>query len=516
VWIARADDFAAGSAERAHHPNRSARSADGGKTWDSDRLGVGGDIDGEYYVRLFLEQYRPTGGVRLPVLDVANLASKPVAPPVTSVGSVRVRVEAEAGRATVRARTGTTLAPSAATWSDWQELANGELREPRGRYVEVAVELSTTDPLQTPRLKRVTVEASPKRPADWTTRLKVLESHNEEIIRSSIPFAYEPFDHPRLKELRTRHKLDDVVKGAKSELKLIERLARWSAQQWEKGHLKDAYPAWDALEILKPHADGKPVGGFCQQYNLVFLQACESFGIPGRCVSIGAGDHEGKIKGGGHEVVEVWSNEFRKWIYVDGNCAWYAVDHLRSVVPLSLWELRERQLTRLRDKLLPRPIDIHYLSDEGRRWIGLDGWPPFLELRLIPRSNFLAQKSPLPLNQGMRGWFWTGHHVWTDPAYPASLIYGNRVSVRRNWEWTLNQARYALEATDTPGVLRVELDTETPGFDTFVAAIDGQEARPVSSGFLWKLHPGKNRLEVRPRNRAGRAGVPSWIVLEYR
>ena len=83
-------------------------------------------------------------------------------------------------------------------------------------------------------------------------------------MRSSIPFSYEPFNHPRLKELRFRYKLDEVVKGATTELELIERLAVWSAGCWERGHLKEGYPPWDALEILKPHADGKPVGGFCQ------------------------------------------------------------------------------------------------------------------------------------------------------------------------------------------------------------------------------------------------------------
>ena len=268
------------------------------------------------------------------------------------------------------------------------------------------------------------------------------------------------------------------------------------------------------MEILKPHDDGKPVGGFCQQYNVVFLQACETFGIPGRAVSIGAGDHEGKIKDGGHEVVEVWSNQFRKWIYLDGNMAWYATDRA-SGVPLSLWELRQRQLQALSGKEF-EPIRIVEMAEGGKRWTSLTDWPPFLEIRLIPRSNFLDRKTPLPLNQGMRGWFWTGHHAWTDAAYPASLLYGQRVSARRDWEWTLNQARFVLEATDTSGELRVHLDTETPGFETFLADVDGKGAKPVATGLLWKLHEGKNRLDVWPRNIAGRQGIKSSIVLDYR
>ena len=515
VWIARAEDFAAGSAERPRHPNRSARSTDGGATWDPDRLGPAGDTDGEYSVRLFLDRFRPAGSLVLPVFDTGNLAEGAVAPPLTAVGPVRIAVDAAAGpagRVVVRVRTGPTPTPDPKAWSDWAPLGDGgEVRSPRGRYVQAAVDLATTDPLHTPRLKRVTIAADPRRGDDWTEGLKVSEIHNEEIVRSSVPFTYEPFDHPRLKELRERHKLDEVTAGARTEFELIERLAAWSARRWDRGHLREGYPPWDALEILKPHRDGTPVGGFCQQYNVVFLQACESFGIPGRAVSIGPGDHGGRVKSG-HEVVEVWSNQFRKWVYVDGDMAWYAAD--AGNVPLSLWELRRRQLPALAGKPFEPIRVVELLPDGRRRWAGLTGWPPFLELRLIPRSNFLEQPAPLPLNQGMRGWFWTGHYAWADADYPASLLYGNRVTNRRDWEWTLNQARFTLEATAAPGEMRVHLDTETPGFDTFLAAVDGQPARPVASGFVWKLHAGKNTLDVRPRNRVGREGVPSRVVIE--
>src|SRR5205085_5956646 len=129
-------------------------------------------------------------------------------------------------------------------------------------------------------------------------------------------------------------KLDAVARGATGEFELITRLAAWSSRQWRRGHLREGYPPWDALEILKPHADGTPIGGFCQQYNLVFLQACESFGLVGRAVSIGPGDVAINIRGG-HETVEIWSNDFAKWAYIDGNTAWYFVDE-KSDVPLSL------------------------------------------------------------------------------------------------------------------------------------------------------------------------------------
>jgi hypothetical protein len=89
------------------------------------------------------------------------------------------------------------------------------------------------------------------------------------------------------------------------------------------------------------------------------------------------------------------------------------------------------------------------------------------------------------------------------------------VTKARDFKWTLNQAHYVLEPGQAPGVFRVHLDTETPSFETFLAEIDGGGKKSVASGFVWTLHPGKNEMRVRPRNVAGREGIPSWIALDY-
>ena len=475
IWIARDDEYAAGSLTRTRHPNRSAKSVDEGRTWDDARLGKNGDVDGEYAVRIRLDRPRSRGRLLLPVIDIGNLDGRPWGRPLKSVGRVLVRVEPEEA-AVVQTRLS-------------------------GRYVRIELEV-------TGRLRGIRIEAAPELADDWTSTLKAVEVRNPAVVRTSIPFAYEPFDHPALKELRERHGLDGIVKGAKGDLERAARLAAWTSGRWSKMHLKEAYPAWDARAILAPHADGTPVGGFCQQYNLVLLQACESLGLVGRAVSIGPGSME--LKGGGHEVVEIWSNEHAKWVYIDGQAAWYFVD-AEDGTPLSLLELRERQLGALRSSP-HRPARVVKLAETKHAWAGLSGWPYFVELRLIPRSNFLQQPHPVPLNQGMRGWSWSGHYVWDDAEAPASLIYARRIHRRGDWEWTLNGAHVLLEPA-APDEFLVHLNTETPGFETFVASIDGAEPRPVRSGFRWTLHAGTNRLHVRSRNLAGREGPPSVHVI---
>jgi len=403
VWIARDDEFALGSRTRTKHPNRSAKSTDAGNTWDYVHLGPDGKLDGEYGVRVYLDHYQSEGSLTMPVIDLGNLEAKPVSPPVTRTGPVEITVNgaaARGGRIIVRVRTGSTPVPTVRGWSGWRVLGKtgGILEKPTGRYAQIAVDFATSDPLHSPKVGSIRVEATPVRPEDWSSRLRVVEQHNEEIVRTSIPFEYEPLDQPQLRKLREQFKLDDVVKGAQTELELMLRLAQWACNYWDwPNHIMESYPAWNALEILKPHKDGTPCGGFCQQFNLVFLQACESFGISGRAISISQGRLQEKYEGGGHEIVELWSSEWKKWIYVDGALAWYIVDQ-KTGVPLSMLELRKRQLAALRGDPVEavRVVEAVRTKNKQFTWSGLGPPKPlnwYLELRLIPRSNFLQEKS---------------------------------------------------------------------------------------------------------------------------
>lgn len=515
IWIAREDEFAAGSLTRQKHPNRSAKSVDKGQTWDDTRLGTQNNVDGEYYVRVFLDQHQALGKLTLGVIDAGNLAGNVIGPPLTDVGPIRIKADVlpqSRSAITIRARTGSSFVPDKTNWSEWSPVTpvEGVITNPSGRYLQLEISLSTNDPLSTPNLKGLTVSASPRRPTDWTKDVRIVEVDNPRLVRTSIPFQYEPFDRQELKRLRRQYKLDDVVAGAPSEFELMRRLAAWSATRWKRMHLAESYPPYNALEILAPHEDGTPVGGFCQQYNIVFLQACESFGLVGRLVSIGPGNLTDKVRGG-HEAVEIWSNEFGKWVYIDGNTAWYAVDK-ETKGPLSLWQLRDRQLAASRGTK-HRPLDVVTLAETKYEWADFMHWARLAELRLIPRSNFLEQQSPLPLNQGMRGWFWTGHYVWTDDQTPARLLYQNRIIKRDNFEWTLNQTHVVLEATNDPGKLRVHFETNTPSLDGVFVTINKQDEQQVMSPFVWSLQSGMNRLNLVPRNTAGRNGVHTYVLV---
>jgi len=487
----------------------------------STKLGKNNDIEGEYYIRLYLEGIanNPSLSLILPLMDGANLTGKQVVSPQANIKRIHVQLDGD------WSGLGSPTISVAGRWTSDVEEPFYSLDEgpeatlkaasslPLPRHFSVHVGLPQDDANHRSRLRSITIRTETETPSDWGKKLTLVAKHNPDLPISLSDFRFESLDHPRLKQLREQYQLDEIVKGCKTDLQRMEKLAAWSSQLWTKGHLSEAYPKWDALEILKKHADGTPIGGFCQQYNIVFLQACESLGMPGRCVSIGAGDHGLKIRSG-HEVVEIWSNEHNKWIYVDGQAAWYFVDK-ETREPLSLLELRERQVAHFQKQPL-RAAEVVVLAKSPYEWKGFGEFPAFAELRMIPHTQFLDGKLIMPLNQGMRGWFWTGHHVWTDDKYPASILYPQRITREQDWNFPINQTQLWLEQKEKPGEVSVQLTHNMPSFDHFVVQQDeGADQAIKGNDFTWSLQPGNNRLQARAVNKLGLAGPPSWIKVSY-
>ncbi len=59
--------------------------------------------------------------------------------------------------------------------------------------------------------------------------------------------------------------------------------------------------------------------------------------------------------------------------------------------------------------------------------------------RIIPRNDFLSNKYPLPLNQGVGApWPWNGYINWSDEHTPRLRQYSRFVHKKGDMYWTLN------------------------------------------------------------------------------
>ena len=521
IKIATPEDILRNAPDRARRPRRSFKSDDGGKTW---RL-----INGEYLLRMHLIQYAPKGDLMSQVTDLAPQAAGDVLLTPVTVESVAVKADAETPGGTgvgLAVRTGPCPVVDNALWSPWREAGAAV---PRGhRYLQWKATLTTASATLTPVLKAVTVAARVARqpkPA-WAEKVKVIDVGNQEIRTTSMPFAYEDFKHPKLAELRRKYKLDEVVAGAETEFEKMVMLRNWVKSQWRYKPPTDKYPAWDADEILQLKK------GFCVQFAIVYMQCCQSLGYNARFVF---GYHSGVVNTG-HEVTEVWSNQYNRWVLMDANGDLHYADP-ETNEPLSMLEVHDRMVKEYYgDKMIgwpnkpdgPRGVDTlgtcrrtelkavrsDPTKSEKPRWPRYAKWGM---IRMMPRNNFYSQPYPLPKTQGFT-WDWSEYWVWEDRQTPKSYAYRYRnITARRaDWEWTPNRVRFDASCGGKPRTVDVQMGTFTPGFETFLVRVDGKEWQPSGRTFAWALHDGRNRLEMRSRNAAGVDGPVSHLELDCR
>jgi hypothetical protein len=518
---------------------RSAFSDDGGSTWDAKRLGRSNDIAGEYCVRLSLESHRRRGVLRSGVIDSttggqdggdSNLHRHLI----VSQCDITCDVDMPAGtQVDVRVRYADTPRASGDGWSEWEQLVDlrGSRLSPPGRWLQLEVELSTQDPLVSPTLKGVHVEAKVEvAQIDTAPRSRLLESRNGRAVPSSFDYAWEKPE--MLADLRERFELDAVVAGATTEFEAQLRLMNWSYRiplgnldhyAWRYHDLPQLERDADgAIRLLGPY-EGSRRQGHCLYCNLTLVAALLSFGYAARWVNISTKHTYG------HEVTEVWSNDFGKWVHLDATRDFYVYD-LDSGLPLSLTEIGEHV-----GRVIPEPVtwerpiqaQVARVDPEAAGMgcrqpghghdilfeNGLDLLQMIGHLQMPMRNDFASRPQPVPWRVSSN-WGSSEFVTWHSERFPPKLEYEHTTGRLQDWEPVLQEARVHLIETATVGQLRVEVETVTPWFETFEVSVDDNHWLSQSeSAWTWSLHEGVNHLRVRACNRFGVRGSVSEMTL---
>lgn len=491
--------------------------------WESER--------GEYVIRLIVDGYRDSGHVVSTVMDAAREGDG-----VKRCHTVRrLRLVWDAGVPAGTAvhcdvRTGTGPVVNAAQWSHWQSCEFGSpVGDVTGRYLQWRMRLETADPSYTPVLKAMTVLAEAR--AEGEPLPRVVMAENPTIHRSSYWIADEDYRHKTLLELRERSELDAVVAGAQTEFEAIERLMAW-AYAVPLGPCRH-YP-WDVLDWLM--LDRDPSGAIvknryrerrrdkmCLYPNVVLVAACLSFGFPARHVNFHS---EGMT---GHEIAEVWSNDYCKWVHLDATRDYYWYDP-KTRVPLNTLEVHRVLADRVQEveswdrpylfrqdlESLVRDLPIairdgrhEFSTTEGAHFL----FRSFCHFRMIPRNNMFSQPRPLPVSQGTEVWAWDGYLNWADEKVPPLSHFTNHTNRSADFYPSMNQTRYTAEATHDPADLTVRLETQTPCFAGYLSRMDRGPWNACPEEFHWKLHKGLNTFGVRSVNSAGVMGPISSLTV---
>jgi hypothetical protein len=491
-------------------------------------------------VRLSLERYRCHGVLRSAVIDTSTGAGQRHGETCLHRHLTVTRCDVacdvdtpEGTRAAVRLRYADTPRADGDGWSEWEtgEDLQASCLSPPGRWLQLEVELSTAVPLVTPVLRGVCIEAHVETVQPTAgARPRLLAARNGRAQPSSFDYVWEKPE--ALADLRERFELDAVVAGAATEFEAQLRLMSW-AYRIPLGSL-DRY-AWryhdlpqlerdeaGAIRLLGPY-EGARRQGHCLYCNLTLIAALLSFGYPARWVNISTKHTYG------HEVTEVWSNDFGKWIHLDATRDYYLYDRATGV-PLSLAEIAEhvarvvpepvtweRPIQAQVARIDPAAIDLgcrqpghgHEVFVEG----GMDLLQMIGHLQMPLRNDFASRPQPVPWRVSSN-WGSSELLTWHSERFPPKLEYDRTTGRRQDWEPALNEALVQLVETQRPGQLRVEVETVTPWLETFEASVDGAEweARPEPA-WAWDLHEGVNQLRVRVRNRSGVRGAASELTV---
>ena len=392
-------------------------------------------------------------------------------------------------------------------------------------------------------LERALATAFPEEP------VAVLAFDNPILWRSQHPFAYQDLADPALDRLHEALKLDEVLGDTDDLDRELDTLRRLSAHVRAIGtngfgnYYKLA--GEDAFNVLD-YAGRDDNKLWCHTYSLLFVQAALAAGYHARLVSASYWEYRD------HATVEVWSNQYRRWILFDVQ---YDLIYMRDGVPQDAYAVHAAM----------RDIDLAY-----RRWLmdeGLEDWR-FLEAEHggnpIGEGNvmrFLAEHpevvpSDLEIQRGYHQESWIDERLTFSPTHKNIEIYHAYAIAMRNdylterypkghprrrlelspvapsddWlarydsvftsrlpdlYWSLNQVRAAFasgdEREDHRGI-DVQLGTFTPSFRNFEIRVDGAVAATQREPmFRWKLEPGEHTLSARAVNVRGVKGPPMTV-----
>ena len=533
IFISRADEFENGGGDPEPVGQTSYKSFDGGKNYKQSPFGPKQETAAEYSVRISLDRYVKTGWLESPVIDLWRGDNKDIVAQMLNMRKLKISIQSEVPEGTnvkYYLRKGISPSPYSDKWSAYELIGQGssvDLDIPGKdffrRFLQFKAVLSTENPLVSPIIKSASISA------DFENRyliarhknIYVIEVDNPDIQYPSVEWQWEPSDRGELEKLRKEENLDEVLTGARTQFEAQVRLMDYAKKRWRWVNPHTYYPEWDATSIRERINMGGG-GGMCIQSNLFLSGLCTAYGWQSRLVGID-----------GHEVCEIWSDDYGKWVYFD---AWYANHYLCDIntgKPLSMLELHNLYM----DYFYPdRPTDWHNdLRTSVDDILAREDRPPIIRSsptyhnnekqfykgfakarinRMIPRTNWYEKPYPRPVAHTAGGWAWNGYISWYDERTPPLGRHSWFTDRPRDMWPDLNKTHITITQGLGNDRLFLEFETYTPNFSHYEVNTDDNGWKEAQERYTWLLVPGKNTIRVRAVNKSAVGGKPSSIVVE--
>jgi len=346
------------------------------------------------------------------------------------------------------------------------------------------------------------------------TGLHLISLSNEKIITSPHNFRYQPYGEPILLYLRKEFKLDDVVKPARSELEALVLLRNWARSRFQRKDFHPQMKVFNALDILRRNYHNSTKEPYnptqyrpCHFFPLLYSQVLLSMGYQPRLMRISLPEDRGY---NGHGLIEVWSNQFKKWITMDPDLN---LHYEKDGLPLNLLEVHNARYS-------PIPAKIKIVR--SKQTSGDNAHLNPIHVEEMIRYHSYIQIMDMR-NDWLTNHYFRGHPrrsdqsglMWVDPQIPPVFTFKPKTTDPDDFYWSLNQTEiWVKKNSQGKEILFLAFKTVTPNFKHFEIQLENKKRINTTNPFFnWELHPGKNSLQIHSINKFGLPGIPSRIEL---
>jgi hypothetical protein len=366
-------------------------------------------------------------------------------------------------------------------------------------------------------------------------KITILETNNYYYSDryTSVFLPRSPID-PDIKKLRA-YVEERIPQLPRTEPGIFLALLEFVSMAWEHDQLNEPPQGSTSLQILELGHTGKKFR--CQEYSNVLYDVLTAFGYVSRVIQLRKPDAAYSGLGAGHVAVEVYSNLWRKWIFLDPqNCVFVT----RSQnVPLSFYEMYGAVQDASFDSLIvhasPKALSRQKMDNADeyasayknflRPYFGYVGVTTLqsgdcveLRLKLLGQSSYLTFQG-VPIS----------HRAFTaDPDHLYFTINSSMIlfDYQQESNWSDIFKRYDIQTAEDyiqhmskfaarPDFQLTFRNTE-PWFSHYEVSIDdGTWKRIKGSSFRWSLRDGENTIRVRSVNAAGVAGPETFARIKY-
>ena len=341
-----------------------------------------------------------------------------------------------------------------------------------------------------------------------------------DIQSDPILFYHESSDMPGIQNLIDEFRFDRFLLDGGDEYTRMTLLKDWVYSRIPYDLNFNDSELRNAQLILRRARNREPF--LCTNLSAVYLQCAVSLGWTARYIFLR------KPTGEEHAANDIWSNQFRKWIYIDTSWNIHVEKH---GVPLSLGEIRiEWKKNKGRDlvfvygagatmkKYTIAQLPVTRQDSKIWSYLPLDrGWLDYTyEVAVVGRNDFFSCAE-----RNCMGDIWDPMYIILDRLNRRDKGWAfrdrKRVSSLRQLFHDINRVDIAVENKGAKRWFTARRSVEislnafgknnfTPNFQEFLVKVNGEQWKTAGERFVCTLPPGNNYLRARVVNRFGVLG----------